>query len=140
MPLATMTSTSRSVICLLLLGVFLSSCASFPGLGGQANYPASVKWNDTRWCVPWKLKRVLKRVSRIYGPVVVHSTHRWPLENRRKGGKPKSYHLRCSATDFSVPGYNGDLIEFLKAQREVGGYSRYPQGFYHIDTGPRRTW
>jgi hypothetical protein len=125
---------------LLATAILLTGCANLHGSRSDGAYAASVTWNDTRWCVPWRLKRVLKRVSQNYGPVVVHSTHRWPMENFRKGGKPKSYHLRCSAVDFSVSTYDGDITGYLVNQPEVGGFSRYPQGFYHIDTGPRRTW
>jgi hypothetical protein len=127
----------RSIIPLGFAMVLLWGCASLPG---QSNYRTSVTWNDSSWCVPWSLKRVLKRVSREYGAVTVYSTHRWPMENKLKGGKPKSYHLRCRAVDFAVSSFDGDLTHYLKAQPEVGGYSRYPQGFYHIDNGPRRTW
>lgn len=120
------------VMVLMLLAVSLSGCALFR--------PAPITWNDTRWCVPPKLKIVLRQVARKFGPVRVHSTHRWPLENRRKGGKPRSYHLTCRAVDFSVKGDPGGVLEFIRHHRKVGGYSRYPQGFYHIDTGPKRTW
>lgn len=123
----------RPVFVLLLSLTVLSGCAIFR--------PAEISWNDTRWCVPPRLKVVLRKVSRNFGPVSVHSTHRWPAENRRKGGKPKSYHLKCRAVDFSVKGDPDGVLEFLKSQPEVGGYSRYArQKFYHIDTGPRRTW
>ena len=117
---------------LVILAFGLSGCAVFR--------PADITWNDTKWCVPPKLKIVLAKVSKQFGPVLVHSTHRWPAENRRKGGKPKSYHLRCKAVDFSVKDDPGGVLEFIKAQPQVGGYARYPQGFYHIDTGPKRTW
>jgi hypothetical protein len=131
----------RPVVVLFVSAGVLAGCALFSGGAGfERRHPVQITWKDTRWCVPWSLKRVLRRVSQTYGPVVVYSTHRWPGENRRKGGKPKSYHLRCRAVDFALPNHNGSIIEFLKAQREVGGYSRYPQGFYHIDNGPRRTW
>ena len=121
---------------LLALSPALVSCATHGGLGHRA----SIKWNDTAWCVPLRLKIVLNRVSRRYGPVTVHSTHRWPIENWRKGGKRHSYHLKCRAVDFAVRGDPPGVLDYLKAQREVGGYARYPQGFYHIDNGPRRTW
>ncbi|MCB1464702.1 MAG: DUF882 domain-containing protein [Nitratireductor sp.] len=122
---------------LLALAPVLSACAS---LGGVNRYPVSIKWNDSSWCVPLRLKIVLNRVSRRYGPVTVHSSHRWLIENWLKGGKPRSYHLSCRAVDFAVRGDPPGVLEFIKAQREVGGYARYKQGFYHIDTGPRRTW
>ena len=55
-------------------------------------------------------------------------------------GKPRSFHLSCRATDFSVAGDAGGVLDYLRSLPEVGGYARYPQGFFHIDTGPRRTW
>lgn len=140
MSLSAVAHWGRPAVSLLLVAGVLSGCALFSGGGPERRHSVKITWNDSKWCVPWSLKRVIRRVAQTYGPVVVHSTHRWPGENRRKGGKPKSYHLRCRAVDFSVPGHNESLIGYLKAQREVGGLSRYPQGFYHIDNGPRRTW
>jgi len=122
------------VVCLPLL---LAACA-----GGFTSFfkPARITWNDTSWCTPLQLKIALTKISKRFGPVKVHSTHRWPLENFRKGGKPKSYHLTCRAVDFSVPGRPNEVKQYIRSLREVGGYSHYPRGFYHIDTGPRRTW
>lgn len=122
---------------LVVVSTVLAGCAT---PGGANRYAVSIQWNDTAWCVPFRLKTVLRRISRRYGPVRVHSTHRWLIENWIKGGKPRSYHLACKAVDFSVRGDPPGVLTFLKAQREVGGYARYKQGFYHIDTGPRRTW
>lgn len=124
---------------LLAAAIGLSGCANWKLSG--INYPVRIQWNDTRWCVPLRLKIVLRAVSRRFGPIVVHSTHRWPLENRRKGGKPRSYHLTCRAVDFSVRGADPRAVKrYLVSRPEVGGYSYYRQGFFHIDTGPRRTW
>ncbi len=132
-------ATRQTLVASLALG--LGACAGLPKWSHVGvNYPVSVTWNDTRWCVPWKLRTALAKVSQRFGPVTVHSTHRWPFENARKGGKPKSWHLTCRATDFSVKGDPSGVLEFVKSLPQVGGYSRYPQGFYHIDTGPRRTW
>lgn len=122
----------KRVLVVTVLAIMLNGCALFR--------PAQITWNDTRWCVPPRLKVVLRKIARKYGPVRVHSTHRWPLENKLKGGKPRSYHLTCRAVDFSVKGDPAGVLDFIKSSRRVGGYSRYPQGFYHIDTGPRRTW
>ena len=122
----------KTVCVLLALSFVLSSCALFR--------PAPVTWNDTKWCVPPELKRVIRQVALKFGSVNIHSTHRWPAENKRKGGKPKSYHLKCRAVDFSVKGDPSAVLAFIKNHPSVGGYSRYPQGFYHIDNGPKRTW
>jgi len=132
-----MRKTVMTILIFATVGLLLTGCAGLSSLGSRS---ATVTYNDTAWCLPLKLRRVLKRVARRYGPVTVHSTHRWWLENRRKGGASRSLHLQCRAADFSVRGDPSSVIRFLKSQRAVGGYKYYPGGFYHIDTGPRRTW
>lgn len=91
-------------------------------------------------CLPAKLKRVIYDVAEMVGDVRVISTFRDPSRNRRVGGATRSMHLECRAIDFFVPKPHKDLVAYLKSRPEVGGYKRYPWGFYHIDTGPRRTW
>lgn len=126
-------SRLKPISLILVLAFVLNGCALFQR--------PKIEWNDTRWCVPARLKIVLRQVSRKFGPIRVHSTHRWPLENKLKGGKPKSYHLTCQAVDFSVIGGASGVTEFLRNNPRVGGFSYYSgQGFYHIDTGPKRTW
>ena len=130
----------RSKIVVFALPLLLSACAA--GDFGSFFSPAKITWNDTRWCTPLSLKIAITKVAKKFGPVRVHSTHRWPLENKRKGGKSKSYHLTCQAVDFSVQGGSSQAVKsYLKSMWEVGGYSYYAGGnFYHIDSGPRRTW
>jgi uncharacterized protein YcbK (DUF882 family) len=91
-------------------------------------------------CVPEQLKNVLNRVSAKYGPITVNSTVRTRTRNRSVGGRDQSYHLSCQAVDFRVHGGASGLINFLSSSKEVGGLKRYPAGYYHIDTGPRRSW
>lgn len=124
----------------VLLPLMLTACAGGSGDWFSFLRPAKVTWNDTKWCVPLPLQFALYKVARKFGPVTVYSTHRWPLENKRKGGKPKSFHLSCRAVDFAVQGNPSQVTKYLISLYEVGGYSYYKQGFYHIDNGPRRTW
>lgn len=135
-----MAANRKIVLCAMLAPLFLTACA-----GGAQGFlsmfrPPQIIWNDTSWCTPIELKIALNKISRKFGPIKVHSTHRWPLENARKGGKKRSYHLTCRAVDFSVPGRPSDVKAYLRSLPQVGGYSHYPRGFYHIDNGPRRTW
>ena len=137
----TILSARKGMTVLLLSALMLSSCASGSGDWFSFMRPAKINWNDTSWCVPLRLKIALYRVAKRFGPVTVYSTHRWPLENKRKGGKSKSYHLTCRAVDFTTKGDPAQVKKFLISMPQVGGYSYYRhKNFFHIDTGPRRTW
>jgi hypothetical protein len=130
----------KSVIAALVVPLFLTACASgSQSFLGVFRVP-QISWGDTAWCVPLELKIALNKISRKFGPIKVFSTHRWPLENARKGGKKKSYHLTCRAVDFAVPGDPAKVKAYIRSLWQVGGYSYYSKGFYHIDNGPRRTW
>lgn len=129
---------SLVMICLLMATFVLSACASF---GPRVPYPhAEVHYEDTKWCLPRRLKRVLQDTAHQFGDVRVTSTKRWWWENRRKGGARKSWHRKCKAADFRVRGDPAAVVRFLKSHPGVGGYKYYFGGHYHIDVGPRRTW
>ncbi|WP_350334209.1 YcbK family protein [Coralliovum pocilloporae] len=129
----------RRLAVLGIAAIALGSCSSLPGSGWFSS-SSRVAYNDTKWCVPSKLKRVVERVADRFGPVTVTSTNRWWLENWWKGGASSSYHLDCEAVDFVVRGNPKEVVAFLKSQPAVGGYKYYRSGHYHIDVGPRRTW
>ena len=99
-----------------------------------------LKINAPWKCVPSRLKRVIADVRKRYGRVTINSTYRSSSRNRMVGGKKRSYHLRCAAVDFRVHGSTRGLTRYLARHKLVGGYKRYRSGFYHIDTGPKRTW
>lgn len=87
-------------------------------------------------CVPERLMTVLQRVIDRYGAVRVTSTWRPPWRARRN-----SWHRRCEAVDFRVPGVHPQtVIAFVRDMPEVGGRKVYWNGLVHIDTGPVRTW
>ena len=126
-----------------MLSLTLTACSSLPGLyriGGKGQ----VTYTKASWCVPWRLKRVLRRVAYRYGDVVAFSTWRSPWHNWRVGGASRSYHKTCRAVDFKVKGANmAEVFRYVKKQSGVGGHKLYSPrrgGHIHIDTGPRRTW
>lgn len=133
----------RAIAFLIAALLTLSACSSLPGLyriGGKG----TVDYQKISWCVPWSLKRVLRRVAYRYGDVVVFSTWRSPWHNSRVGGASRSYHKTCRAVDFKVKGANMRAVyNYVKKQGAVGGHKLYPRrrgGHIHIDTGPRRSW
>lgn len=87
-------------------------------------------------CLPPVLKGILGKIADKYGAVKVTSTWRPPWRARRG-----SYHKRCEAMDFRVPGVRPrTVLEWARALPEVGGHKVYWNGLIHIDTGPRRPW
>jgi hypothetical protein len=87
-------------------------------------------------CLPPVLKKILGKIADKYGAVKVTSTWRPPWRARRG-----SFHKRCEAMDFRVPGVRPrTVLDFARALPEVGGNKVYWNGLIHIDTGPRRPW
>lgn len=87
-------------------------------------------------CLPPVLKKILGKIADKYGAVKVTSTWRPPWRARRG-----SFHKRCEAMDFRVPGVRPRaVLDFARNLPEVGGNKVYWNGLIHIDTGPRRPW
>lgn len=87
-------------------------------------------------CLPERLKGILGKIVDKYGAVKVTSTWRPPWRARRG-----SYHKRCEAMDFRVPGMRPRVVlDYARGLPEVGGHKVYWNGLIHIDTGPRRPW
>lgn len=91
-------------------------------------------------CLPNRLKSVMNSVAKKYGRLTINSTYRSPRHNRRVGGAKRSWHKKCAAVDFRVHGRHRGLSRYLRNHPYVGGLKRYRSGYYHIDTGPRRSW
>lgn len=87
-------------------------------------------------CLPQALKGILNKIVDKYGAVKVTSTWRPPWRARRG-----SYHKRCEAMDFRVPGMRPRVVlDYARTLSDVGGHKVYWNGLIHIDTGPRRPW
>ncbi len=87
-------------------------------------------------CLPQSLKDILVKIAAKFGAVKVTSTWRPPWRARRG-----SYHKRCEAMDFRVPGIRPRVVlDYARSLQEVGGNKVYWNGLIHIDTGPRRPW
>lgn len=87
-------------------------------------------------CLPPVLKGILGKVVSRYGSVKVTSSWRPAWRARRN-----SYHRRCQAMDFRVPGVRPrEVLNFVRTLPETGGSKVYWNGLIHVDTGPRRSW
>lgn len=119
------------------LGTDFGTAPSFgPSLSG-----GGVRWAANSGCLNSSLRAVIHQVASAFGPVTVNSTCRSRGHNRRVGGAHRSHHLSGNAVDFRVHGAGArSVYAFLRNHASVGGLKLYRRGFFHIDTGSRRTW
>jgi hypothetical protein len=107
---------------------------------GQSLAGRGVKWVASSGCLNARLRAVIYEVASAFGPVTVNSTCRSRRHNSRVGGARHSHHLSGNAVDFRVRGHARGVYAFLRSHASVGGLKFYRRGFFHIDTGSRRTW
>jgi len=137
-----------SVIAMMLL--LLSACApmamfasaSGPGYSGlQSNFGTLVtSSNVDTFCLNPKLRLAIWDFEGYFGKkVVMSSGYRSPSHNASVGGAEASYHMRCEAADFYIPGVDkARLIAYAMSNGLVGGLGCYPgQNFIHVDVRDR---
>lgn len=71
--------------------------------------------------------------------VVMNSGYRTPWHNQSAGGAESSYHMKCMAADFFIPGVEKQkLIAYAMRENLVGGLGCYAgRKFIHIDVRER---
>lgn len=99
-----------------------------------------IRWIAKSGCLNGRLRAIVYEVASAFGPVTVNSTCRSRRHNARVGGARHSHHLSGNAVDFRVRGNIRAVHAFLRSHASVGGLKYYRRGFFHIDTGARRTW
>lgn len=89
----------------------------------------------------WAIQQYLARAG-VHQPIVVHSGYRTRETNAHtEGAAPHSLHMYGEACDFEVPGVAiDDLAAIAWACPAIGGVGYYPEGWVHVDAGPRRYW
>lgn len=89
----------------------------------------------------WAVQQYLLRDG-VDAPIVVHSGYRTPQTNAAVEGAARlSLHMWGKAVDFHVPGVGLDqLAAICWACPASGGVGYYPEGWVHMDTGPKRFW
>lgn len=89
----------------------------------------------------WAIQQYIIRAG-VKAPIVVHSGYRTPQTNASiEGAAPHSLHMYGEACDFDVPGVGmDDLASIAWSCPATGGLGYYPEGWVHVDSGPRRYW
>jgi uncharacterized protein YcbK (DUF882 family) len=115
------------------------SGAGYSGLKADwGTYVASREVNAL--CLSPQLRFLIWEFEGHFGKkVVMHSGYRDNHHNQAAGGADNSYHTKCMAADFYIPGVDKSrLIEFAMRTSAVGGLGCYPgRTFIHVDVRDR---
>ena len=122
------------------LAIFASSSgASYQGKGNSfGTFVASREVNA--FCITPKLRFVIWDFEGHFGrKVIMNSGYRDNQHNSAAGGGDNSYHKKCMAADFYIPGVDkSQLIAYAMRNDGVGGLGCYPgRSFIHIDVRDR---
>jgi uncharacterized protein YcbK (DUF882 family) len=135
----------------LCLAVTLSGCLSLFASSGAAYRGYKQSWgtyvshaNVNTVCLTPKLRLAIAQFEGHFGrKIVMSSGYRDPFYNGKVGVADGSYHTKCMAADFFIPGVpKSRLIGFAMRNGMVGGLGCYPgREFIHIDVRDRpRGW
>lgn len=140
----------RSLIAIAFTALLLAGClpmamfASGSGAGYSGmrqDWGTFVSSKDVNaFCISPKLRFVIWEFEGRFGKkIVMNSGYRNAFHNAASGGAENSYHTKCMAADFYVPGVpKADLIAFAKTMGSVGGLGCYPgRSFIHVDVRDR---
>jgi zinc D-Ala-D-Ala carboxypeptidase len=145
-----MTRLALALLAVVLLGGCLPF-ALFATGGGNEYRGYKQSWGTyvahdkvDAFCLTPKLRLAILEFEGHFGKkIVMNSGYRNPFHNGKVGGAEASYHTKCMAADFFIPGVDKrKLIAYAARQRAVGGLGCYPgQSFIHIDVRDRpRGW
>jgi len=140
----------RSVLAFSAIAAALAACmpmamfasgsgAGYSGL--RSDWGTYVSSNSVNaLCLTPKLRFLIWEFEGKFGKkVVMQSGYRDANHNTAAGGTDNSYHMKCMAADFYIPGVDKKyLIEFAMRTNGVGGLGCYPgRNFIHVDVRDR---
>ena len=140
----------RTIAAVVVTGFMLSACvplAMFASSSGAAYAGKRSDWGTVvasnevnAFCIAPKLRFLIWEFEGKFGrKVIMNSGYRDGEHNAAAGGSDNSYHTKCMATDFYIPGVDKrDLIAFAMSLSSVGGLGCYPgRQFIHVDVRDR---
>jgi uncharacterized protein YcbK (DUF882 family) len=137
---AILATTTLALTACLPMAMFASG--NGPGYSGMRSdwgtYVSSKSVNAL--CLSPKLRFVIWEFEGRFGKkVVLNSGYRDGFHNAAAGGADNSYHTKCMAADFYIPGVSKqELIAFAMSVDGVGGLGCYPgRAFIHVDVRDR---
>lgn len=140
----------RFLASLVVMVALLGACAPmamFATGSGHGYSGLNTSWgtyvshdNVDALCLSPKLRLLIWDIEGHFGKkVVMNSGFRTPWHNASVGGAEASYHTKCMAADFFIPGVEKErLIAYARRNALVGGLGCYPgQRFIHVDVRDR---
>jgi len=140
----------RSILFGLACALALSGCvpmAMFASSSGSAYAGKRSDWGTfvssrevNALCLSPQLRFVIWEFEGHFGKkVIMNSGYRDGQHNSSAGGADNSYHTKCMAADFYIPGVDKrELIAFAMNTKSVGGLGCYPgRQFIHVDVRER---
>ncbi|KKB80944.1 hypothetical protein VW35_01810 [Devosia soli] len=140
----------RSILAFACVAAALAACmpmAMFASGSGPAYSGLRSDWGTyvssnsvNAFCLTPKLRFLIWEFEGRFGKkVVMQSGYRDPSHNSAAGGTDNSFHMKCMAADFYIPGVDKKhLIEFAMRSNSVGGLGCYPgRNFIHVDVRDR---
>lgn len=139
----------RSLIAALVCVSTLAACMPMAMFASSSGSAYSGKRNDwgtivssrevNAFCITPKLRFLIWEFEGNFGrKVIMNSGYRDGQHNAAAGGADNSYHTKCMAADFYIPGVDKrDLIAFAM-RSSAGGLGCYPgRQFIHVDVRDR---
>ena len=145
-----MHSLFRPIAAAAVAALALSACvpmAMFASSSGAAYAGKRSDWGTivssrqvNAFCISPKLRFLIWEFEGRFGKkIIMSSGYRDSAHNAAAGGADNSYHTKCMAADFYIPGVDKrELIAFAMGSGSVGGLGCYPgRQFIHVDVRDR---
>ena len=145
-----MYSLFRSIAAAAVAALALTACAPmamFASSSGAAYAGKRSDWGTivssrevNAFCISPKLRFLIWEFEGHFGKkIIMSSGYRDGHHNAAAGGADNSYHTKCMAADFYIPGVDKrELIAFAMRSGSVGGLGCYPgRQFIHVDVRDR---
>ena len=149
-PEVAMHSPLRSIIAVIVCALSLAACMPMAMFASSSGASYSGKKNDwgtfvssrevNALCLAPKLRFLIWEFEGQFGrKVIMNSGYRDGQHNSAAGGADNSYHTKCMAADFYIPGVDKQaLISFAINRSSAGGVGCYPgRQFIHVDVRDR---
>ena len=148
-PEVAMQSPVRSTIAMLVCALSLAACmpmAMFASGSGSAYAGKRSDWGTyvsskevNALCLAPKLRFLIWEFEGQFGrKVIMNSGFRDGQHNSAAGGADNSYHTKCMAADFYIPGVDKQQLIAFAMRSSAGGLGCYPgRQFIHVDVRDR---